>query len=224
MIIPILPGLIYRYRGHSDYPVYHVVWSPVACYFVSSSHDTTARLWRTDNTGPLRVFAGHTAPVTRSAFHPNGSYVVTASEDLSCRLWDVSSGNCARVISHNSITTSLAVSPNGRLVASTLESGEVLIWDIATTKTLRRYATESAPRTNGYHADSSHRLLKNTLSHCLFLHENTLVTGDQHGNIALWDVRLHSKLHSRPVRQLRVAGRVRGISANKAGLLVVGVI
>ena len=40
--------------------------SPVDVYFVSCSHDTTARLWSCDLAYPLRIFAGHTAGVNVS--------------------------------------------------------------------------------------------------------------------------------------------------------------
>ena len=149
--------------------------------------------------------------------------MVTASEDMSCRLWDVSSGNCARVVPFKSYISAMSVSPNGKVLACALLSGEVLLWDIATTKVLRKYSIESAPQTNGYHGDNSHKLQKKVISHCMFIHENTLVTGDSHGNVVSWDTRLHSKLHSKPIQQVNVAGRVRGLSSNKSGLVVVGV-
>ena len=203
-----------------------MTFSPVSSYFCSCSHDTTAKIWRTDRSSPLRVLAGHSGPVTRAEFHPNGSYVVTASEDVSCRLWDVSSGNCARVIPFKSYITTLIVSPNGKVVVCALQSGDVLLWDIATAKVVRKYETETSPQTNGYHSgvDVTHKLQSNVISDCIFVHENSLVTGDSHGNILLWDTRLHSKLHSKPVSRVNVSGRVNGLSCNKAGLLVVGVL
>lgn len=215
--------MIYKYRGHSKWPVFHVTFSPVTPYFCTASLDSTAKLWRTDHTSPLRIFAGHSGPVTRCEFHPNGSYVVTASEDLSCRLWDVSSGNCARVVPFKSYVSAMSVSPNGKVLACALLSGDILLWDIATTKVLRKYSTENAPQTNGYHGDNLHKQQKKVISHCMFIHENTLVTGDSHGNVVSWDTRLHSKLHTRPIQQVNVTGRVRGLSGNKSGLVVVGV-
>lgn len=50
------------------------------------------------------------------------------------------------------------------------------------------------------------------------------MTGDTHGNVLLWDTRLHSKLHSKPVKSFTASGRVKGLSDNKSGLLIVGVI
>ena len=223
-LIPIISGMVYKYCGHSKWPVFHVTFSPVTPFFCTASHDTTAKLWRTDHASPLRIFAGHSAPVSRCEFHPNGSYVVTASEDPSCRLWDVSSGNGARVVPFKSYVSALAISPNGKVLACALISGDVLLWDIATTKVLRKYATENSAQTNGYHSDTTHKVQKKVISHCTFVHENTLVTGDSHGNIMAWDTRLHSKLHNKPIQHVNVAGRVKGLSCNKSGLLVVGIL
>ncbi|KAJ1466620.1 hypothetical protein T484DRAFT_1861191 [Baffinella frigidus] len=45
------------YRGH-NYPVWDVCFSALGHYFVTASHDRTARLWSTDHIYPLRLFAG----------------------------------------------------------------------------------------------------------------------------------------------------------------------
>lgn len=47
-----------------NYDVY--VCSPIGVHFASASMDHTARLWTTDLTYPLRVFAGHTSSVNVS--------------------------------------------------------------------------------------------------------------------------------------------------------------
>ena len=48
---------------------YTLPCSPVDVYFVSCSHDTTARLWSCDLTYPLRIFAGHTSGVNVSVYN-----------------------------------------------------------------------------------------------------------------------------------------------------------
>lgn len=46
------------YKGHL-YPIWDVKFSPHGYYFATSSFDSTARLWATDNHQPLRLFVGH---------------------------------------------------------------------------------------------------------------------------------------------------------------------
>ena len=55
----------------------HPPHSPMGFYFISCSHDRTARLWSTDHIQPLRIFAGHCSDVDVS---------YTLSLALSCPL------------------------------------------------------------------------------------------------------------------------------------------
>ena len=50
------------YEGHT-YPVADVAFSPIDVHFASAGMDHTARLWTTDLSYPLRIFAGHTADI-----------------------------------------------------------------------------------------------------------------------------------------------------------------
>ena len=50
------------YRGHQN-PVWDVKWSPMGIYFATASRDRTARLWSTDRTSALRIYAGHLSDV-----------------------------------------------------------------------------------------------------------------------------------------------------------------
>ena len=58
-------------------PLPHPPHSPMGFYFISCSHDRTARLWSTDHIQPLRIFAGHCSDVDVS---------YTLSLALSCPL------------------------------------------------------------------------------------------------------------------------------------------
>lgn len=53
---------IVAYRGHQN-PVWDVKWNPMGVYFATASRDRTARLWSTDRTTCLRVYAGHLSDV-----------------------------------------------------------------------------------------------------------------------------------------------------------------
>lgn len=53
---------VVAYRGHQN-PVWDVDWSPMGIYFATASRDRTARLWSTDRTTALRIYAGHLSDV-----------------------------------------------------------------------------------------------------------------------------------------------------------------
>lgn len=53
---------VVAFRGHEN-PVWDVKWSPIGIYFATASRDRTARLWSTDRTSCLRIYAGHLSDV-----------------------------------------------------------------------------------------------------------------------------------------------------------------
>ena len=57
------------YRGHQN-PVWDVKWSPMGIYFATASRDRTARLWSTDRTTALRIYAGHLSDVDVGSVPP----------------------------------------------------------------------------------------------------------------------------------------------------------
>jgi WD40 repeat protein len=57
---------VVAYRGHQN-PIWDVDWSPMGIYFTTASRDRTARLWSTDRTSTLRIYAGHSSDVDVSA-------------------------------------------------------------------------------------------------------------------------------------------------------------
>ncbi|GAB4579968.1 MAG: hypothetical protein Fur0022_27070 [Anaerolineales bacterium] len=77
---------------------------------------------------PLRMFKGHTAPITALVFHPHGDWIVSAAAD-GVFVWQASDGKLLyRLLEGESGVVSLAFAPNGSALAAALESGMIYLW------------------------------------------------------------------------------------------------
>ncbi|KAJ8501632.1 hypothetical protein ONZ45_g12073 [Pleurotus djamor] len=125
--------------GHSG-PVYSLSFDPpTEVIKIRASRDRTARLWSTDRTSCLRVYAGHLSDVDCLQFHPNSLYLATGSNDWTARLWDVQRGTCMRVfIGHQGAISSLAISPDGRYLASAGEDLAINLWDLGSGRRIKK--------------------------------------------------------------------------------------
>jgi len=88
--------------GHSG-PVYSVAFDPLngsaspPKHLLSSSADSTVRLWSMDTMTNVVAFRGHENPVWDVKWSPIGIYFATASRDRTARLWSTDRTSCLRI-------------------------------------------------------------------------------------------------------------------------------
>lgn len=71
-------------HGHSG-PVYSTLFTPTNTHLLTSSDDTTLRLWDLSSMENTVVYRGHTYPVWATDI--SGQYFVSGSKDRTCKLW-----------------------------------------------------------------------------------------------------------------------------------------
>jgi WD40 repeat protein len=110
--------------------VYAVAFSPDGKYALTSSADTTAKLWEVVTGKEVRTFNGHTNTVYDVRFSPDGKYALTASADRTAKIWDVATGAEIRTLSgHTSAVWSAVFSPDGRQILTGSLDGTARLWE-----------------------------------------------------------------------------------------------
>jgi WD40 repeat protein len=166
--------------GHTD-EVVSVTFSPDGKWLLSSSWDTTTRLWDVSSGRELTQFSGFGASVFASAFVPNTMQVVSAGWDQSAHIWDISSGNeLQRFKGHSAPINSLAIAPGGKTLATA--SGFVPP-DVQTDQTIRIWSLANGANlaTLSGHASS-------VVAVKFLRDDSTVVSASLDGTVRRWDV------------------------------------
>ena len=103
--------------------------APDGRLMVTTSTDTTARVWDVVSGGLLSDLVGHNNRVTGVAFSRDGSAFVTWSADGTARVWDTGRG-AARVIlaGHGDPVASASFDASGDTVLTTTVTGTARLW------------------------------------------------------------------------------------------------
>jgi WD40 repeat protein len=166
-------------RSHDD-QVVNAAFSPDGKRVVTTSRDSTARLWDVRTARPVSGVPPllHTdgKPVWSAAFSPDGTLILTAGQDEQAGIWDAATGKNLHWLkpaeSRKAAINFAAFSPDGKLVATASDDRSVRLWDVATGRQI------GAPLTHDDHV----------LSLAFHPTENYLVSGSLNGTMRFWRV------------------------------------
>jgi WD40 repeat protein len=113
--------------GHTDY-IANVSFSPDGNAIVTSSGDSTARLWTSD--GQLvKELKGHSRPLAMALFSPDGKFVVTASADNTVRVWDSLDGKLITEFrGHSQAVNDVEFSSDGQFIVTADDDQTARLW------------------------------------------------------------------------------------------------
>ncbi|KAG7603409.1 Transcription initiation factor TFIID subunit 5 [Arabidopsis thaliana] len=158
--------------GHSG-PVYSATFSPPGDFVLSSSADTTIRLWSTKLNANLVCYKGHNYPVWDAQFSPFGHYFASCSHDRTARIWSMDRIQPLRIMAgHLSDVDCVQWHPNCNYIATGSSDKTVRLWDVQTGECVRIFI--------------GHRSM--VLSLAMSPDGRYMASGDEDGTIMMWDL------------------------------------
>ena len=117
----------FQLGGHQDY-IAGVSFSPDGNAIVTSSGDSTARLWTAD--GQLvKELRGHSRPLASALFSRDSKFVVTVSADNTVRVWDSLDGKMITEFrGHSQAVNSVAFSSDGQQIVTASDDQTARLW------------------------------------------------------------------------------------------------
>ncbi len=207
-------------KGHRK-SAYHkseincLVWHPDGKRIISSSSDTTIRLWDTASGKLLREGWEYMLESTCLAWHPDGERLACGNKDNTIQLLHMATGTLLREWQgHTDEITCLAWHPDGKRLASGDAKGTMQLWDTESSGFLREWQGHThAVTCLAWHPDGKRLASGGSLDNKICLWDTTssallrewrgnmhkvtclawhlygkhLISGDMDNKIRLWD-------------------------------------
>ncbi|CAN4097915.1 unnamed protein product [Withania somnifera] len=159
-------------QGHSG-PVYSASFSPYGDFLLSSSSDSTIRLWSTRLNANLVCYKGHNYPVWDVQFSPFGHYFASSSHDRTARIWSMDRIQPLRIMAgHLSDVDCVQWHANCNYIATGSSDKTVRLWDVQTGDCVRIFI--------------GHRSM--ILSLAMSPDGRYMASGDEDGTVMMWDL------------------------------------
>jgi transcription initiation factor TFIID subunit 5 len=192
------PSASHRLIGHSG-PVYAVSFAPSSSapssndtkpttkWLLSSSADSTIRLWNLDIFQQVVVYKGHIGPVWDLKWGPFGHYFVSGGHDKTARIWSTDKIRHLRLLAgHDDGVDVVAFHPNSAYVFTASSDKTVRMWGLTNGNAVRMFTGHTTGITALACSPSG----------------KILASADENGWICLWDL-----AHGRLVKNMRGHGK-----------------
>ncbi|KAI3866788.1 hypothetical protein MKX03_008896 [Papaver bracteatum] len=160
------------FQGHAG-SVNSATFSPLGDFILSSSSDSTIRLWSTKLNANLVCYKGHNYPVWDVQFSPVGHYFASSSHDRTARIWSMDRIQPLRIMAgHLSDVDCVQWHANCNYIATGSSDKTVRLWDVQSGECVRIFI--------------GHRSM--ILSLAMSPDGRYMASGDEDGTIMMWDL------------------------------------
>ncbi len=193
--------LLQIFKGHRNF-INDLAFSPDGTILASASDDQRIIFWDVTTGKIIQTLLGHADAVTGIAFSPSGKVLVSASKDGTVRVWDSNGTQIDILKGPTKRLQTVAFSPDGKYIAAGGEENKIFLWDADTLKPRGSLPLNKAARVNSVAFSP--------------VDSNSLVTGDDAGEISVWDVVKGNKNKQIQVPR-KTAAAVKALKSEKSG-------
>jgi hypothetical protein len=189
-------------EGHEQ-GVLSLAFNRDARRLASASRDRTVKIWDPANGTAVATLQGHASTVRSVQFSRNSAVLASGGDDHTIRLWNAETGQLLQTVSgHQDSVSSVAFSPVRNLLASGSPDNTVRLWEPG---------RSSGSATSAYFAGDSVGEWKTPLAEVRKIDAGDvmslafspdgrlLASGEQWGQISIWEVGTGRKVHSMEV-------------------------
>ena len=188
---------------HGGGGIWTVAFSPVDASLVASAgEDGSIKLWNLQ-ANTVATLAAHDDSINSIAFSPDGQLLASGSDDFTVKVWSVPTEQIVETLEHVvddfvEPVTGVSFSPDGEQLATA--GPNVKLWDVSTFTETKTLETTNWVLTTTFSPDGQR-----------------LVTGDESGNVVIWNTQ-----SGQSVETLEVSGNSVQFSADTRTLAIAG--
>ena len=169
---------IQELRGSKESRITAIAMSDDSSKLTVGGVGTTVELWDLEIEEPIRLYLGHSEPISSLDFSGDGATIAAGCQDGTILMWNVKSGNLDLTIkAHDGTVSALALNDDGNMLVSAGVDGTVTIWNCEDETPIKSLSEHSGAVT------------------AMAFHEQSMqvVTGGRDKTVIIWDANTDDK-------------------------------